>query len=224
MNQQIELKLGNKSWALTYENLAIIVLSILYLVGIVGISIPIHPDFALLTPLNLLFSLATVLYFHPNWNRDSLLFLILCFGIGYGAEVFGVHTGLLFGSYEYGPVLGPKILETPLMIGVNWILLAYSSGMLINQLLPKQNKVIKAASAALVMVGLDIFIEPVAIKYDFWQWEGRTTPPLQNFFGWWLVAFIVLLFFTFLLKKQKNKVAIALLALQFIFFIALNLL
>lgn len=224
MNQQIQLKLGNKNWEVTYENLAIIILSILYLVGIVGISVPIHPDFALLTPLNLLFSLAIVLYFHPKWNRSSVLFLFLCFGIGYGAEVLGVQTGLLFGSYEYGPVLGPKVWETPLMIGINWILLSYCSGMLINQLLTKQHQVIKAAAAALVMVGLDIFIEPVAIKYDFWQWEGRASPPLQNFLGWWLVAFIVLLFFTFLLKNQKNKVAIALLALQFVFFIALNIL
>lgn len=223
MNQQIQLKLGAKSWAITYETLAILILSILYLVGIVGLSLPIHPDFVLLTPINLLFSLGVVLFFHSRWDRSSLLFIPICFTIGYGAEVFGVQTGLLFGSYEYGPVLGPKVWETPLMIGVNWILLAYGSGMLINQILPKLSKVLKALLASLVMVGLDVFIEPVAIKYDFWQWEGRMTPPLQNFLGWWLVAFIVLLFFTYLVKAQKNKVAIALLALQFVFFIVLNI-
>ena len=223
MNQQIQLKLGSKNWTFSFEKLAILVLSILYLVGIIGISMPIHPDFVLLTPLNLLFSLITVLIFHQNWDRNSVIFLFICFTIGYGAEVFGVQTGLLFGNYEYGPVLGPKVWETPLMIGVNWILLAYSSGMLINQLLPKLHPVLKAATAATVMVVLDIFIEPVAIQYNLWQWQGQTSPPLQNFLGWWLVAFIVLLFFTFLLKNRKNKVAIALLALQFVFFIALNI-
>lgn len=223
MNQYLQLKIAGRAWQIGYADLSIIILSILYLVGIFGLTLPIHPDFALLTPVNLLISLALVLFFHPEWSQKTFLFLALCYLIGFGAELFGVQTGLLFGDYEYGPVLGPKLLGTPYMIGINWILLAYASGVLVNQLLPGKNKWLKAILGASIMVLLDIFIEPVAIEYDFWTWQGRSTPPLHNFIGWWIIAFFVHSIFQALQGHIKNKVGIALLILQFIFFITLNL-
>jgi putative membrane protein len=223
MNQQLQLNIGGKAWQIGYADLSITVLSILYLVGIFGLALPIHPDFVLLTPINLLISLALVLVFHPVWTRSTYLFILLCYVIGFGAELFGIQTGLLFGDYHYGPVLGPQLLGTPYMIGVNWILLAYGSGVLVNKWLNGKNKWLKALVGASIMVLLDIFIEPVAIEYDFWTWQGRNTPPLHNFVGWWIVAFLVHSIFQALQGNIKNKVGIALLILQFIFFITLNL-
>lgn len=222
-DQSIEITLSGKNWQVSYQNLAILVLIILYLVGIVGMALPIHPDFALLTPVNLLISLGLVLFFHSEWNQKTYLFLLLSYCIGFGAELVGVQTGLLFGDYHYGPVLGPKIMGTPLMIGINWILLAYSTGVLVNRFLLGKNIILKAVAGASLMVLLDIFIEPIAIQYDFWTWTDRLTPPMQNFVGWWIVAFFVHLIFQWLLPKTQNKVGLALLALQFIFFFTLNL-
>ena len=223
-NAMININLGSKAISLPYEQLAIAVLSILYLIGIIGIAIPIHPDFVLLTPINLLVSLFTVLLFHKTWDRATVTFIVAAYLLGYGAEVLGIQTGLLFGDYIYGPVLGPQIWETPLMIGVNWVMLAYCSGIFINHIFPKINsKFFKALLATGVMLLLDILIEPVAIDQNFWTWIGRETPPLHNFIGWGIVAFIVLSIFMHFLAGRKNKVAIALLALQFIFFLALNL-
>ena len=221
----VKINFGSNAVQIPYEQVAIIVLTILYTVGIIGISIPVHPDFVMLTPINLLVSLLLILLFHDNWDRGSLIFIVFCYVLGFGAEVFGVQTGILFGDYTYGKVLGPKVLATPLMIGVNWVLLAYSSGIVINHLLPeKTNRFLKAFLATGLMLLLDVLIEPVAIKLDFWTWTGRDTPPLHNFIGWGIVAFIVLSIFMYFLPKRKNKVAIALLALQFIFFLSLNLL
>ncbi|MCB1155806.1 carotenoid biosynthesis protein, partial [bacterium] len=73
-----------------------------------------------------------------------------------------------------------------------------------------------------LMVLLDIFIEPVAIRYDFWSWAGGA-PPLQNYVGWFLVSLPLLSLFALIQAGQRNKVALVLLALQFIFFITLNL-
>lgn len=223
MKKNIQIQLAGKRWIIETAQLAIAVLGILYAVGIAGLSIPLHPDFALLTPVNLLVSLAIVLLFHPDWSRNTLLFLVSCYAIGFGAEIFGVQTGLLFGNYQYGPVLGPKALDTPYLIGINWILLVYSSAVLVNQSLPGKNKWLKAAIGASIMVALDIFIEPVAIKYDFWTWQGRSNPPLHNFIGWWIVAFFVHFIFQAGQNTVKNKVGVALLILQFVFFITLNL-
>ncbi|MBK7870332.1 MAG: carotenoid biosynthesis protein [Saprospiraceae bacterium] len=205
------------------ETLAISVLSILYLVGILGIALPIHKDFALLTPFNLLISLGIMLAFHPNWDKSMMWFLLIAYLVGFFAEMFGVQTGLLFGNYEYGRVLGIKIWDTPLIIGVNWVILTYASGVIFNTLLPYQHWLIRSILAALLMVGLDILIEPVAMDLGFWSWENDIIP-LRNYMGWFLVALPLLCIFNITQKHARNKVAIALFILQVIFFLVLNIL
>lgn len=203
-------------------NITIAILAIFYAVGIVGATLPLHPDFLLLTPLNLLLSLVLVLWHHPQWSRATYIVLISSLVVGYCAELFGVQTGLLFGDYYYEQVLGPKLWDTPPMIGVNWILLTYSAGVLVNHLAPNWHWVAKAAIAAAAMVLLDVVIEPVAVQYHFWQWAGGH-PPLQNYIGWFAIAFPLQLLF---MKTQgfiRNKVAIALFLLQWAFFLSLFL-
>ncbi len=202
--------------------LAILVLSILYTVGIFGILIPIHEDFIMLTPINLLVSLALMLWVHPRWEEKALAFLFIAYFVGFGAELFGVQTGILFGEYAYGSVLGPKVWGTPLIIGANWVLLGYSAGVLINTAMPGKHWLLRGAAAALLMVGLDVLIEPVAIHYGFWSWEGEAVP-LRNYLGWFLVAFPLQCLFASWLGWVRNKVAIALFILQILFFLILGI-
>ncbi len=201
---------------------AIGVLTILYLVGIVGIAMPLHPDFVLLTPLNLLFSLGMILWFHTGFDKSVLIFISLAFSVGFGMEILGVQTGLVFGEYAYGKVLGPKIFGTPFMIGVNWILVTYCAAVAAHRVLPKAAQFTKAFLGASLLVLLDLLIEPVAIRYDFWSW-GLTEVPLQNYIAWFVIGFILILAFYKIIGTVSNKVAIALLILQFLFFGILNL-
>jgi len=205
-----------------FSNLAIGFLLIIYVVGLVGILLPIHPDFVLLTPLNLLISLGLVLSFHKVWNTKLYTFIVIAFLTGLGIEILGVNTGLVFGEYEYGRVLGWKIAETPLMIGVNWIMLVYCSGVTMQYFLEDKNWFIKSILGAGIMVLLDILIEPVAMAYDFWDWTNDIVP-LQNYIAWYMIAFVLLVCFYKLEIAIKNKVAVALLVLQFLFFGILNL-
>lgn len=204
------------------ERLAILVLAVLYAVGIFGILLPIHEDFILLTPLNLLVSLALMLWAHARWNRRALAFLFIAYFAGFGAELFGVQTGILFGEYVYGRVLGPKVWGTPLMIGINWVLLGYSAGVIANTFFSRGHWMLRGLAAALLMVGLDVLIEPVAIHYGFWSWEGGSVP-LRNYLGWFLVAFPLQCLFAFWLGEVRNKVAIALFILQILFFLILGI-
>jgi putative membrane protein len=197
-------------------------LCLTYLAGTVGIKAGVHPDFILLTPFNLLLSLVILLYNHPQWTRASIVFPFLAYGVGFGAELFGVQTGILFGEYTYLDVLGWKLWGTPLMIGVNWILVSYSAGAVINQVMERAPGWLRAIAGSLLLVFLDIFIEPVAIEYNFWTWGGGT-PPLQNYIGWFLVALPLQFFFAYKLKGVKNKVGVALFILQFLFFLVLGL-
>lgn len=200
--------------------LSIAILAVLYLVGILGILLPIHPDFILLTPLNLLVSVSLVLLHHRQWSRKTIIYLLVAYTAGFGSELFGVQTGLLFGDYEYGRVLGPKIWGTPLMIGVNWLMLGYCAGVLSNAVLSSRSFWLRGTFAAVLMVGLDVMIEPVAMAYGFWSWEGNTVP-LQNYLGWFAVAWPLELLFAYWHPEQRNKVGVALFSLQVIFFGAL---
>ena len=201
----------NKSW------LFIGILIVLYCVGVLGISINIFPAFIYLTPINLLVSTFIILAFHKEWGRDFILFTIVTYLLGFSIEYFGVNTGLIFGTYTYGDVLGPKIGDTPLMIGVNWLMLSYSAGITVNHLLGDRNLILKSIVASSILVILDFIIEPVAIHYNFWTWEAVNVP-IKNYIAWFVIAFTIQLFFNLVAGKSKNKVAIALLLLQFAFF------
>ena len=205
----------------TPANRAIAVISILYAVGITGILGRLHPDFIRLTPLNLLITLGLVLWHHPHWKQTTFLFILLTYLVGFGAELFGVQTGLLFGDYTYGEVLGWKVWGTPLMIGVNWVIVSYGAGVTVNRLAGNLHWLTKALLAAALMVGLDLLIEPVAVEYGFWTWAGDHIP-LRNYLGWFLVAFPLQAFFMYHLGAVRNKVGVALFIWQIIFFTILG--
>ena len=149
-----------------------------------------------------------------------LWFFILLFSIGFSVEFLGVKTGLLFGNYEYGSTLGLKWHNVPLIIGVNWFVLAVGARGCANRI--TQNTFLQVLCAALFMVGLDYFIEPVAMKYDFWDWSQNKVP-LQNYFMWFLVSILMQV----LLNKKSMLIPFSLglviLISQFIFFGALLL-
>lgn len=202
---------------------AIGVLSILYVVGVIGILLPIHPDFIRLTPANLLLSTGLMLWYHaPRWERRTWIFLAITYLAGFIAELIGVQTGWIFGNYTYGKVLGPKILGTPLMIGINWVLLTYAAGVMAKTLFPAWSSAGKAFIAATAMVGLDILIEPMAVKYGMWSWQGGEIP-IKNYFGWMGVALPLQYLFVRWLGDTLNKVAMPLFIFQILFFFALHL-
>ncbi len=163
-----------------------------------------------------------ILWVHGEWKPIFSLFLLGTFVWGYGAEVMGVNIGFPFGNYSYGPVLGPKLWNTPLMIGVNWILVTYACGTTTNNLIPALHWAFKGFLTSLLMVGLDALIEPVAISFNFWSWEGGS-PPLSNYLGWLGVALPPAMFFHYHFPKVRNKAGVALFIWQLLFFALLNM-
>lgn len=200
-----------------YEKPIRIVLILAYIAGLIGLQVPaVAPLFKLLTPLNLLGTLAALLYFHTDWRPSFYFYIALAVLTGFFVEVLGVTTGYVFGGpYAYGAGLGPKLLNVPPIIGVNWLLLTYAFGSLCDRL--PWRVYIKAALAASGMVALDILIEPVAIELDFWTWFGRPIP-IQNYVGWWLVSAVLLSIWYGLPFKKDNRLAALIVGLQVFFF------
>ncbi len=199
-------------------NISIAVLIIFHMVGIGGVLLANPIEFLRLTPLNLLLTLAIVLVNHQQWKFAWVF--IVTYVAGFFVEVLGVNTGFPFGEYEYGSVLGPKLFETPLMIGVNWLILLYASNAISKHF--GLTVITKALGAAALMVVLDYAIEPVAIKYDFWTW-AQAEPPFENYMAWFVIAFLLSLVWQWTKIELNKKIAIAVYSVELGFFALLNL-
>ena len=201
--------------------ISIAVLVIFHLVGFWGMAFS-HDStyFQNLTPLNLLLTAFLLFINHQHFNSAFWLFFSGTFLAGFLAEVVGVHTGLLFGNYRYGEALGFKLWEVPVLIGLNWVILVYCTGILA---LKWQQSLFGASFlAALLMVLLDFFIEPVAVTFDYWSWKNEVIPA-WNFICWFGLAFILQLAFQHSRIDKTNRMAGPVFFTILAFFFALNL-
>ncbi|KLT65339.1 hypothetical protein AB669_16300 [Pedobacter sp. BMA] len=157
-----------------------------------------------------------------TYNADIkrlLLFVCGVFVCGFLVEVLGVHTGKIFGSYYYGNTLGYKIAAVPILMGINWVILIFSVGQMMKAL-KIRNSILASLLGALLLVIFDFFLEPVAMKFDYWQWDWHKIP-FQNFIAWFIVSIILLKFYYALGLKQQHYIGVAMFLSQLIFFVVL---
>jgi putative membrane protein len=191
--------------------------------------------FSRLTPLNLLLMLGLILYTQPGKNRAFYVFMITIMILGFVSEVIGTSTGMLFGQYSYGEVLGVKLFNVPLIIAVNWFLVIYCCAISIHMLLsgvvqrladrlgtkpPALQFITIVFDGAVLATLFDWIIEPVAIRLGYWQWAGKI--PLYNYISWFLVSGLMLWIFHISLFPKRNKFAVNLLMIQVMFFLLLS--
>ncbi|MCU0439713.1 MAG: carotenoid biosynthesis protein [Raineya sp.] len=204
------------------EKNVIYLLIAMHIAGIIGLALPETRNiFKLLVPFNLITNALLILYFQKQWNKYLIGALLIIMFTGFGIEVAGVHTGLIFGNYWYKTTLGYKVLEVPLLIAINWLIVIYTTSACVAEI--KISKIFKALLATCLTVGLDFFIEPIAMKLDFWDWQNGIIP-LQNYIGWFITAFFLHLIVIFLPFEKKNKVAVVLYICELIFFLVLGFL
>lgn len=196
-------------------------LIIFHLVGLIGLVIPdTRFVFQTLTPFNLIVSLILILSFHRDWNAAFYMYLFISFILGYFVEILGIQTGMIFGGYRYGDSLGLKIFDTPLLIGVNWMLLIYTCGSISSLMI--KNLYFKALLGTILMVVLDYLIEPVAMEMDFWYWNSDSIP-LQNYLGWALLSYFLLLIYFLLPFHKQNSLVLSFYFIQLFFFLAIRI-
>jgi uncharacterized membrane protein len=196
-------------------------IKIFYMVGILGISLPwTHIFFLKITPFGILLISALLALFHKHFGwKQAVVFTIIVIG-SFILEMVGVHTGKLFGNYSYGDTLGLKLSDTPVIIGVNWLLLVYCTHAI--TLGWKIPVLLKVLLASVLMVVYDIALEPAAMAMDMWQWEGGRVP-MQNYLVWFGAS----VFFHSLVHsagiKIRNALAGYVFLVQLFFFIVLDL-
>lgn len=201
-------------------NIIVLLIYLSYITGIVGYSITYTKDlFLSLTPLHLLFSFFLIIISHNENKKDLFRVFIPIYLYGFLIELIGTNTGYIFGEYSYGDTLGLKILETPIIMGINWLILIYSSYSLVISI---KNKYIRTVLASLIMLLLDFIIEPIAVKFDFWYWQEEFVP-MQNYIAWFISSLPAHYYINNLSFIVNRKVGINLLIAQLIFFVFLIL-
>ncbi len=204
---------------LNYFKLVASFFVLFYLVGNVGLFLPqTSPLFKKLIPVTLLLSTFVLAIFHyPFQKKEGIVFLII-YILGFVVEVIGVNTGRIFGNYIYGESLGLKLFSTPLIIGINWLLLSYISMSVAEK--AATSAVLQIVIASSIMLAYDLIIEQLASVLDMWTWTGDEVP-IKNYFAWFVLA----LLFNYLLKlfavDTRNKLAPVILISQLLFFVIL---
>ena len=205
---------------LKIKRIAVGVIAVFHMVGLVGFLIPAtHPYFMKMVPFHLLLMFAIIVFTYNGDVKRLSLFICGVFLCGWLVEVLGVHTGKIFGSYYYGNTLGYKIAAVPLLMGVNWVILIFSIGQMMKSL-KIRNSILASLSGALILIIFDFFMEPVAMKFDYWQWDWHEVP-LQNYIAWFIVSVILLKFYYALGLKQQKYIGTAMFVAQLIFFVVL---
>lgn len=201
---------------------ASIFLFIFYAVGILGFLIPFsHAYFISLTKWALILNLFLLILFHQNRiSYKSMGIFLLIFFSSFIIEVIGVNTGVIFGVYNYGDGLGIKVANTPLLIGMNWLMLSYSIAVVLNPI--KQAVWAKVLLGASGMLLYDLILEQSAGNLHMWFWENNQIP-FQNYAAWFIVAVLMQMILYASKEKFNNQLALPTLISQGVFFLTLGL-
>lgn len=193
---------------------------IFYTVGLAGLLYPAtFKLFTCLIPWCLLLNVLCLSMFHRGTkDMKTLAILLLILVSATGVEIAGVNTACVFGQYRYGESLGIKVYNTPLIIGLNWLFLTYTTASVLEGF--KIPVSVKIAGSSFLMVFYDILLENVAPKLGMWDWNNGVVP-IRNYIVWFVLAVTYHSLIKFSGVKTRNPLSLVILASQFVFFTVL---
>ena len=144
-----------------------------------------------------------------SWPISAVFF------IGFMAEWLGVKFGFLFGDYSYGANLGMKLDDVPIIMGINWVILSLASRGIIQRFF--KLPVMKILVSSVLMVSLDILIEPLAPQLDYWSFDTMVAP-LSNYIGWLIYSILIQSLLELVQFKGHFKISLHILIIQLLFF------
>lgn len=205
------------------------------LLGMVGIN---RDWFVSLTPLNLLLMSLLLVWTQDGKGGNFYRFLLLAFVTGMIVEIAGVNTGLLFGNYAYGDILGPGIAGVPLVIGMNWFVVMIAAASFYHKLWsragirlsPPAGRLYSHIPWSIELVGIsalavlfDWIMEPSANLLGFWTWAGDGGIPSFNYVCWFFVSLFLVSVMRTLRVQAANNFAVNLFVIQSVFFLLIRI-
>ena len=147
--------------------------------------------------------------------RGILVFAGLCIVVGNITENLSIATGFPFGHYYFASLMGPKLFQVPVLLGLAYIGMAYVSWMLGSTIVGRNPASASGASivavplvSSFIMVAWDLAQDPVwATALHGWVWRDGGPwfgVPVSNYLGWYANVFIIYLFFALYLRHQPS--------------------
>ncbi len=201
-------------------SISIFIMWLINISGFFGIISDQRDFFLSSTPFVLAFTLL-ILILNQGFDKKGILTISLIFLSGLIVEILGANYSLFFGSYEYGNNLGPKIFNVPIVIGFNWVLLVIITGNLADKI-SKNNSILKIFFGSILMVILDLLIEIVAPKIDYWEFDINPVP-LSNYLWWFIFSLLFHYIYQNNVQVKEYLLSINILIIHFIFFGMLSL-
>lgn len=193
---------------------------VFYLIGIIiHFSLFGHPLLKVLTPVALLSINFLIIIFGFPRTKGAFSWLILSYSFSFVIEVIGASTGLIFGVYYYGEGLGLKLLNVPLIIGLNWIIVVAGASLISEKLISTKFKYILTGLLAVIF---DLVLEHIAPTLDYWHWKDGIIP-FKNFVSWFFIAVILHFAYDKLSNQKLSNLFLINLISQFLFFVVLLL-
>lgn len=198
--------------------ISIFIIWLFQISGALGIILGNDKWFIRFTPICLFVYFILIILNNRPFNYN---FLFISYFLGFICELIGVNTGILFGDYTYGDTLGIQLFNIPLIIGINWFVTVIISASIADKFAKKIY--FKMIISLLLIMFLDISMEPIAPKMDMWRFTGYDSAPLSNYVTWIFISLPLLIFY---FKNNINAnfyLCVNLYTAQILFFIVLEL-
>ncbi|WP_078061480.1 carotenoid biosynthesis protein [Legionella saoudiensis] len=145
--------------------------------------------------------------------QNIIIFFLISWLVSHFFEALSIQTGFPFGHYYYDKLAGPRLFEVPLIIMFAYFGTGYASWILAHILLDQyatplsgKQRFFVPLIAAFIMVMWDVCMDPLASTvYSLWVWKDAGVyfgVPLQNYFGWFLVVYIIYQVFALYIAKH----------------------
>jgi putative membrane protein len=146
--------------------------------------------------------------------RGILVFAGLCILVGNIAENLSIATGFPFGHYYFVELMGPKLFQVPVLLGLAYIGMSYVSWTVARLIVGQPQAPVAGwriialpAVASLVMVAWDLAQDPVwATVLRGWVWRDGGAwfgVPVSNYLGWYGTVFTIYLLFALYLRHWQ---------------------
>ena len=122
--------------------------------------------------------------------REGVRLLLMLGVFALALESFAIVTGVPYGHFVYGEKIGTRLFGiVPWTVPFAWTPLVCVAVALARRW--TSNSALMILFGGLILVAIDIVLDPAAVAQGFWKYEARGAfydVPLQNFFGWFLTG------------------------------------
>lgn len=168
-------------------------------------------DFPLQTLYAAISSIAILLFALPSylglWKtygfRISAILIVSMSVFAIVLENIAVYTGIPYGKFSYGNMMGYTIGFVPWTVGFAWTPILFGAFTISYYLYQKAHIVMRIITTAIIMTLFDIVLDPGSVSLGYWNWnnsQGFYGVPWSNYIGWLITSSIAALFLIGILK------------------------